>query len=308
MNELGSQLQDYLSVRRALGHKLTETGRLLGQFVAYCGQSGTPVVTTDIAVAWATLPIGADPSWWAQRLSKVRGFATWLQTLDPATEVPPTDILTGRPRRAVPYLYTDAELSAIMAAAHRVRSPLQQQTYQTLVGLLAVTGLRVGEVIRLNRGDVCLDSGLVRVIRSKFNKSREVPLHPTTVEALHRYVECRDRLCPQRRSESFFLSTAGTRLTYSVVRSIFHRLVQQADLRPRAGRCRPRIHDFRHSLACAILTGWYRDRVDVQARLPLLSTWLGHVNPEATYWYLSAVPELLGLASRRLEDRFEGDR
>lgn len=168
MNELRSALQDYLMVRRALGYKLKETERLLGQFVAYCEESGISVVTTDVAVTWATLPAGADISWWAQRLSKVRCFATWLQTHDPAaTEVPPTDILIGRPRRAVPYLYTDDEVAAIMAAASRLRSPLQQHTYQALVGLLAVAGLRVGEGIRLNRDDVCLDSGVVRVIRSK---------------------------------------------------------------------------------------------------------------------------------------------
>lgn len=140
MNELRSALQDYLGVRRALGYKLTETERLLGQFVAYCEESGVGVVTTDVALAWATLPVGADASWWAQRLSKVRCFAAWLQTLDPATEVPPTDILTGRPRRAVPYIYTDADVLAIMAAAHHLRSPLQASTYQALVGLLAVTG------------------------------------------------------------------------------------------------------------------------------------------------------------------------
>jgi integrase/recombinase XerD len=251
---------------------------------------------------------GADASWGAQRLSKVRCFAAWLQTLDPATEVPPTDILTGRPRRAVPYLYTDAEVVAIMAAVRSLRSPLQQHTYQAMVGLLAVTGCRVGELIRLDRDDVCLSTGIVRVIGSKFNKSREVPPHPTAVEALGRYVEDRDRLCPQPRSRSFFLSTAGTTLSYSTVRSTFQRLSQRAGLLPRAGRCRPRIHDLRHSLACTVLIDWYRSGVDVQARLPLLSSFMGHVKPESTYWYLSASPELLGLASRRLEDTFEEGR
>ena len=308
MTGLRSALGDYLGVRRALGHKLIETERLLGQFVAYCEESGTCVVTTDIAVAWATLPVGADTSWWAQRLSKVRCFAAWLQTLDPATEVPPTNVLTGRPRRAVPYLYTDAEVVGIMAAARSLRSPLQQRTYQAMVGLLAVTGCRVGEVIRLDRDDVCLSTGIVHVIASKFNKSREVPLHPTAVEALGRYVEDRDRLCPQPRSASFFLSTAGTTLTYSRVRSTFQRLTQRAGLLPRAGRCRPRIHDLRHRLACTVLIDWYRSGIDVQARLPLLSTFMGHVKPESTYWYLSAVPELLGLASRRLETTFEEGR
>ena len=308
MSELRSALQDYLRVRRALGHKLKNAERLLGQFVTYCEQSGASAVTTDLAVAWAILPVNADASWWSQRLSMVRCFAGWLQTLNPATEMPPTDILTGRPRRAVPYLYSDTEVSAIMAAAQCLRSPLLRHTYQALIGLLAVTGLRVGEAIRLDRSDVCLGSGLVRVLESKFNKSREVPLHPSSVEALSRYAQDRDRLCPEPRSESFFLSTAGTRLNYTSVRSIFARLASEAGLGPRASRCRPRIHDLRHSLAVNSMLDWYRDGAEVQSRLPLLSTWLGHVKPESTYWYLSAVPELLALAAGRLEDSFERAR
>lgn len=306
MTELRAALQDYLTVRRALGYKLTQTARLLGQFVAYCEQSGISVITTEVAVAWATLPAGADTSWWAQRLSNLRCFAMWVQTLDPATEIPPTGILTGRPRRAVPYLYTDADVVAIMHAAQGLRRPLQQHTYQAMVGLLAVTGLRAGEAIRLNRDDVCLDTGLVRVITSKFNKSREVPLHPSAVHALSRYGEHRNQLCPEPKSDAFFLSTTGTRLSYSRVRSTFATLTREAGLRPGPGRRRPRMHDLRHSLACQTLIGWYRDGLDVQARLPLLSTWLGHVKPENTYWYLSAVHELLALAARRVEDTFEG--
>ena len=308
MNELWSALQDYLRVRRALGYKLNDAERLLGQFVSYCEQSSISTVTIEAAVAWASLPAGADPSWWAQHLSMVRCFATWLQTLDPATEVPPTDILTGRPRRAVPYLYSDAEVVALMAAAQGLRSPLQRCTYDTLVGLLAVTGLRVGEAIRLNRADVCLDLALVQILGSKFNKSREVPLHASTVNALSRYAQHRDRLCPEPDSEAFFLSTTGTRLCPSRVRTTFRQLVRDAGLTPRSPRCRPRIHDLRHTLAVNTLLGFYRDGLDVQARLPLLSTWLGHVKPESTYWYLTAVAELLALASQRLEDTFEVDQ
>ena len=308
MNDLRGALRDYLKVRRALGYKLTDTERLLGQFVTYCEESGAVAVTTEVALAWATLPAGADASWQAQRLSKVRCFATWLATLDPATQVPPTGILPGRPRRAVPYLYTDAEVCALIAAAGCLRFPLQACTYQTLIGLLAVTDLRVGEGIRLTRDDVCLDTGLVRVIRSKFGKSREVPLHPSSVTALRDYLQRRDRLCPKPRSGSFFVSMNGTALSSSRVRSIFHRLTQQAGLHPRSDRCRPRIHDLRHSLACTILIDMHRSGGDVQAQLPLLSTFLGHAKPESTYWYFSAVPELLGLAARQLEDTFEGER
>jgi len=287
MSDLRSALRDYLTVRRALGYKLKETERMLMQFVSYCEQSGITTVTTAAAVSWAALPAGADPIWQAQRLSKVRCFATWLQTLDPAAEVPPAGIITGRPRRAVPYFYTGAEITAIMAAAGGLRYPLQRRTFPALIGLLAVTGLRIGEAIRLRRDEVFLDSGLIRVTGAKFGKSREVPLHATTVEALRRYTQDRDRLCPRPQSESFFLSIAGTTLTYSAVRATFQRLARQAGLRPREGRCRPRIHDLRHSLACQILISWYRDGSDVQARLPLLSTWLGHVNPDCTYWYYS---------------------
>lgn len=308
MTDLHAALEDYLRVRRALGYKLKTAEHLLGQFLGFVDQSGATTVTTDLAVAWATLPAQASPGWWGQRLSVVRCFAAWLQSLDPTAQVPPTDIVTGRPGRAVPYLYTDDEVAAIMAAALRLRSPLQRHTYETLVGLLAVTGLRIGEAIRLDRGDVCFGPGLVRVVESKFGKSRELPLHPSTVQALRRYSERRDELCPEAKSESFFLTTTGTRLNYRSVRSVFAGLARTAGLAPRSERCRPRLHDFRHSFAVATLVDWHRTDVDVQALMPSLSTWMGHVNPNSTYWYLSAAPELLGLAGRRLEDTFEADR
>jgi integrase len=308
MTGLESALSDYLAVRRALGYKLKATERLLGQFVAYCEQAGAGVVTTDLALEWATLPVGAHISWSAQRLSMVRCFAVWLQTLDPTTEIPPIGLVTGRPRRAVPYLYTDGDVAALITAAGRLRSPLQAHTYQTLVGLLTVTGLRVGEAIRLDRSHVRLESGLVQIIDSKFNKSREVPLHPTSITALRRYTEHRDRQWPKPPCSNFFLSTTGTMLSDSRVRATYRTLTRQAGLAPRDGRCRPRIHDLRHTLACQILIDWHRDGLDVQTRLPLLSTWLGHLKPENTYWYLTAVPELLELAARRLEDTFEANQ
>jgi integrase len=185
---------------------------------------------------------------------------------------------------------------------------MQQQTYRAVVGMLAVTGLRVGEAIRLGSDDVCLRTCIVRVIGTKFGKSREVPLDPSSAEALGAYVESRDLWWPQPCDESFFLSTTGTTLSYSRVRSTFQTLVQRAGLRPRDGRCRPRLHDLRHTVACKILVEWHRDGLDVQSRLPLLSTFLGHGKPEDTYWYLSAVPELLGQVARRLEDTFEDGR
>ena len=231
----------------------------------------------------------------------VRGFARHLHTLDPATEVPPAGLLPQRTRRATPYLYTGEEVARLMAAARALPSPLVAATYETLVGLLETTGMRVGEAARLDRADVDLDDGVITVVAGKFGRWREVPLQPGTVEALSSYARRRDALCPEPKAPSFFVSNTGTMLIPACVRQRFGQLVRTAGLRPRSPRCRPRIHDFRHGFAVATLLDWYRAGVDVQARLPLLSAFLGHVDPASTYWYLEATPELLALAAVRQE-------
>lgn len=307
MTGLSSAIDDYLKVRHALGHKMELAERLLGQFDIYFEQTGATHITSDLAVAWATLPVGASAGWWAQRLGVLRGFAAWLQTQDPETQVPPADMLTGRAGRVVPYLYSDADIAAMMEAAGGLAFALQRHTYETLIGLLAVTGLRIGEAIRLNRGDVCPDAGVVRVINSKFDKSREVPLHPSSFDALMRYAQLRDRICPTPVADSFFVSTTGTRLRYTVVHPTFAKLARQAGLAPRSPRCRPRIHDVRHSFAVRALVDCYAAGGDAQTLLPLLSTFMGHTDPKSTYWYLSAAPELMGLVGQRLENAFEAD-
>lgn len=301
MSSLSQALADYLTMRRALGFKLERTGQLLADFVGYADRVGAGSITVELALSWATQPSGADRSWHAARLSAVRGFARYLSTLDSRTEVPPADVLPGRSRRAVPYLYSDAEIAAVMAAAAGMRSPLRAATYHTLIGLLAATGMRVGEAIALDHDDVDRDEGLLVVREGKFGKARQVPLHPTTVDALSAYGRSRDRLCRAPRTPAWFVSTTGTRLIYKNVHYEFHRLASQAGLRPRSKQCRPRPHDLRHTFAVATLLGWYRDGDDIATRLPLLSTYLGHVDPGSTYWYLSAAPELLSLAARRLE-------
>ena len=306
MTDLSGAIADYLDVRRALGHKMAMAERLLGQFQAYFEQVGATHLTNEIAVAWATSPAVASAGWWNQRLGVLRGFAKWSQPFDPDTEVPPTDLLPGRFRRAVPYLYSDAEVTAMMIAARSLPHPLQQRTYETLTGLLSVSGARIGELIRLDREDVSFRSGVLQVRNSK-SKSRQIPLHPSTVEALARYARDRDRLCPVRKSESFFVSTVGTRLLYSTVHPTFKRLTRAAGLRPRSELCRPRIHDLRHTFPVRALVDCYASAGDVQGLLPLLSTWMGHDDPKSTYWYLSAAPELLALVSRRLEAAFESD-
>lgn len=300
MSPLSHAVDDYISVRRALGYKLAENARLLPDFVAYLEAAGAATVTTGLAVAWATQPTGSTPVWWARRLAMVRGFARHLQAFDPDTEIPPLGLLPHRCRRVAPFLYSDADIAAVMAAARALPSPQRAATYETLVGLLAVTGMRIGEAVRLDRDHVDLDDGIVTIWNSKFRKSRAIPVHPGAVDALRRYAHLRDECCPHRGSPSFFVSTTGTRLGLGGIHHVFARLVQTADVGHGSPR-RPRPHDLRHTFATRTLLGWYRAGVNVDAHMPLLSTYLGHSDPENTYWYLSAVPELLFLASQRLE-------
>lgn len=306
MSVLRDRADDYLRMRRALGYKLVGQGWLLGEFIAYLEQAGAVTITIEQAVAWATLPAEADRSYWAQRLSVVRQFARHLRTLDPTCEIPPAGLLPFRPRRAIPHLYQPAEIVALMNAASALPLALQRATYRTLVGLLAVTGLRLGEAIRLDRHDVDLDRRLLRILHSKFGKSREVALHDSTIRALTAYAADRDRLCTTPRCEAFLLSTRGTRLLAPSIHETFNRLVTIAGIAPRPGGRKPRPHDLRHAYAVATLLEWYRDGLDAQARLPLLSTHLGHVNPASTFWYLTAAPELLSLTANRLEPTMEG--
>jgi integrase/recombinase XerD len=300
MTRIRQAIDDYLAVRRALGYKLEDHGWLLADFASFLDAAGAGTVTTSLALDWATLPADCLPSWHAARLRVVRGFARHLQALDPATEVPPAGLLAGRNRRAVPYLYSNAEVSALMAATVSLRPVLHAATLKTLIGLLAATGMRLGEAIRLDRADLDTD-GALTIRDSKFAKSRRVPLHPSTLAALACYGQLRDQHFPQPKTPSLLVSTAGTRLISQGVHYVFARLVRQAGLAPRSPECRPRLHDFRHSLAVSTLLGWYRDDLDVQALLPVLSTFLGHSKPANTYWYLSAVPELLALAAERRE-------
>lgn len=301
MTYLADAAAEYLEVRRALGFKLVETERLLGQFLDHLAQQDATTITTVEAVAWSTAPKGATPWWWRQRLGAVRGFARYLAAFDPSVEIPPTGLIPATVPRAVPYLFSDADVVALMSADGGLRSPMRRSTYRTVIGLLAVTGMRVGEAIALNDEDVDLDEGRVVVRGAKFGKSRELVLHPTTTEALSAYRLFRKRCCPRPATTAFFVSTVGTRLHYANLAAAFRRLVRDAGLESPIENCRPRIHSLRHSFAMRTVTGWYADGLDVGTRLPRLSTYLGHAKPADTYWYLSASPELLALAAKRLD-------
>ena len=242
MSELRRALDDYLAVRRALGFKLKQPGQMLVQFVDFLEQAGAVTASTELAVSWAKQPAHASPVWWSRRLLVVRGFTSYLHTLNPANEVPPRDLLPGPSSRATPYLFTDEEVTALMAAPRALGPRFRiskYQTYATLIGLLAVTGMRVGEAIALDRNDVDLSEGVLTIRESKFGKSREVSLHATTVDALRGYARERDRMWPRATTTSFFVSSAGTRLMHCGVQAGFARLALAAGIRRRSPSCRP---------------------------------------------------------------------
>ena len=299
MSSLRAALVDYLAVRRAVGYKLDTAERLLSQFIDYLEARGEQRLTIEHALAWATLP-GGHPGYHAHRMQTVRRFARYLHAADPEAEVPPAGLLTGRSRRATPYLYTDEQIAALIAAAETLGTAHRTATFQTLIGLLAVTGMRLGETIDLDRDDLDIGHGVLTV-HGKYGKTRELPLHPSTVDALGRYLSRGDRPPSPPGERALLVSEAGTRLLASNVQHAFGKLRRRAGLTPRSAACRPRMHDVRHSFAVRTLLDAYRSGVDVDARLATLSTYLGHREPSMTYWYLDAAPELMGLAAERLE-------
>lgn len=305
MTSLHKAAEEYLAMRRALGFELRIPGRMLSDFVSFCDSQEATHITTDLALRWATRPVGVEPAQWATRISVVRQFARFRSASDPRTEIPPLGLLPFRYQRKPPYIYRDDEVRQLLRAARRIPSKtgLRPASYFTLIGLLAVTGLRISEALGLDDQDIDLGERVLTIRRTKFGKSRIVPLHSSTMRALRRYLSTRDRVRPVRASHAFFVGERGRRLTESTVRWTFNRLSRQVGLRGPTDRRGPRIHDFRHRLAVKTLIGWYRKGVDVERRLPVLSTYLGHGHVTDTYWYLTAVPELLQLATERLSPR-----
>jgi integrase len=300
MTPLRQALGDYLRIRRRLGFELKATERHLEKFVAFLERAGALRVTTELAVMWARLPVDAHPHQWSQRLGMVRGFARYLATIDPDSEIPSKDLLPARRPRVAPYIYSPDEITALMNAAVALTPPLRAASYRTVIGLMATTGLRLGEALGLDRQDVDLRDGALHV-RARQTKQREVPLHPTTTRALREYARARDHRWPKPQSSAFFLNSQGGRLTKSEFNHHFAKLIQKIGLEGAGDRVRPRPHDLRHTMAVRTLLDWHQAGEDVDRRMPELSTLLGHLQPESTYWYLQAVPELMALISSRLE-------
>ena len=299
MSPLRQALEDYLRTRRQLGFQLKTDQRLLENFVAFMERTGAERITSELAVKWAMLPQDARPHRWGQRLTIVRVFARYVATLDPDSEIPPVDLLTARRPRVAPYIYASEEITALMHAAGQLTPPLRAASYQTVIGLMATTGLRLGEALGLDRHDVDLHDGALHV-RAGQTKQREVPLHPTAIRALRSYARQRDQRGPQPQSPAFFLNTRGARLAQPEFNHYFAQLIRQIGLEGAGERIRPRPHDLRHTMAVRTLLDWIQAGEDVDRRMPELSTFLGHIQPESTYWYLQAVPELMALTAARL--------
>lgn len=311
MSALRAAVEEYLAIRRSLGFELRHVASYLYDFVGLADAEGAAHLTTALALRWAQQPATAHPSSWARRLGIVRRFAAWHRAADPQTEIPADGLLPYRYRRKPPYIYSDDEIARLVHAAAALPSAnaLRAHTYATFFGLLVVTGLRVSEALKLDRQDVDLQEGILTIRRTKFGKSRLVPLHPSSRDALDRYAGRRDALRPGRSTPAFFVSARGTRLTEWSARYTFATISRQIGLRAPAGGQRhgrgPRLHDMRHRFAARTLIDWYRTGVDVEREIPKLATYLGHVHVHDTYWYIEGVPELLQLATERLVAQHE---
>jgi len=304
MNSLRKAVNDYLEIRRSFGFKLKRAGVLLPQFVNFLRRKGSSVITMRLALQWAQSNRRLQPAEWAQRLTVVRCFARYWSAIDPRTEIPPWGLMPHRPKRARPYLYSDHEVRRLLHAARRLGG-LRGLTYYGLFGLLSVTGMRISELLNLRSTDVDLKAGVLTVRGAKFGKSRLVPIHSSTRNVCYRYVRYRERTFA-RESPFFFVSKRGNRLDLGQVHRTFYALSRQIGLRGPTASHGPRLHDFRHRVAVRTLVRWYRSGQDVERQLPMLSTYLGHAHVSDTYWYLTACPELMGLAVKRLERHWEG--
>jgi integrase/recombinase XerD len=307
MKTLRAAVADYVEMRRGLGFKLREVDKGLVDFVSFLEERGADYITTSLALEWAQRPSSVQPAEWARRLRFVRGFARYRSATDSRTEIPPANLLPYRPGRARPYLYTDQEIEQLLNAALYLppADGLRRWIYHALLGLLAVSGLRLSEAIGLKLEDVDLSEGILTVRGAKFGKSRLVPLHASTRQILADYKLRRADFLAGRPASHFFISLRGNHLDPGEVHRTFYRLSRQIGLRDPDSSSGPRLHDFRHRFAVETLLRWYRAGEDVERRLPVLSTYLGHVHLSDTYWYLTACPELMGLAVKRLEHRWE---
>lgn len=312
MTTLRQAVQEYVNMRRDLGFKLQEASKALLDFVTFMEEHRAPYITQALALAWAQLPTDVQPAHWARRLSFVRQFARYRSAFDPRTQIPAQGLLPFQPKRARPYLYSDAEIRALLRAALDMsyrfkRGALRPWVFHALFGLLSVSGLRLGEARNLEVQDVDLSDAVLTIRGAKFGKTRLVPLHPSTCAVLADYIRRRTRHWKQRPVSSYlFVSSRGNRLDAGEIHRTFYALSRKIGLRGPSDSHGPRLHDLRHRFATRTLVRWYQSHQDPERNLPLLSAYLGHVHVADTQWYLSGSPELMREAMRRLERRWEG--
>ncbi|MGH9549103.1 MAG: tyrosine-type recombinase/integrase, partial [Terriglobales bacterium] len=289
MITLRHALRDYLGMRRALGYKLYRDGIALEHFISFLEERKQDYITVAYALEWAQQPSSAQPATWAGRLKYVRGFAQYLSAADSRTEIPSSTLLPHKAKRARPYIYSEAEICSLLAAALELPTDhaIKKQTYYCLLGLLAVTGMRISEALDLKIANVDFFSGMLTIEDSKLGKSRLIPLHASTEAVLAKYVRCREEFLDGQQSTYFFVNMVGNRLDEGTVRRTFYFLSRMIGIRQADASRGPRLHDFRHGFAVNTLLQWYRDGVDVESRLPALATFLGHVHVSDTYWYLT---------------------
>ena len=322
MSKLRKAVDKYITLRRGLGFKLGRTATRLRQFLAFMETKRTTRITTALALEFAMQAPHLDPKTKAHRLSAVRGFARHHLAADPATEIPPLGLLPGGSKRAHPYLYSEAEILRLLEGAkkypswNRFSGPcwgrFQAHTFSCLFGLLAVTGMRIGEVLGLQPADIDWTEGVLTIRGAKFGKSRLVPLHATTLKALATFMHHRDRFFEQLPSRfelsHLFVTSCGTRLKVTHVNRVFLKISRQIGLRAPDARRGPRLHDLRHRFAVETLLRWYRQGEKPDRLLPVLATYLGHTHVSGTFWYLSSTPELMRAAGQHLERRWKGVR
>jgi integrase len=304
------RVNDYLAERRRLGFALRSQDTLLANFANFVAeQHHDGPLTADLMIAWARRAQAGRRTreTWYRRMEKLRPFIRYLQQFEPQTEVPEDAIFGPAPGRVAPHIYREEEIVALLDAARHLGPPgsLRPATYEALFGLMSATGLRVCEAIHLHDGDVDLKGGMLTVRESKFAKSRQVPLHPTTVEALKHFRRRRRRDVATTGDTPFFSGSRGQRLGQPLgdrqVRRVFNQLRDRLNWVNRGAHAAPRLHDLRHTFAVRCLIQWHRDGADLDQKMLALSTYLGHAKITDTYWYLSAVPELMALAGDTFE-------
>lgn len=296
---LRQAVEVYLATRRRLGFALRTDGFELRGFVRYAEQIGhTGPLRAQLAIQWARQPEKAGRIYWASRLDMVRRFACFWLAYDPRTEIPPRGFFGPTVRRRAVHVYTRQEVLRLFqgAAALGALHPLRGETFRTLLGLLDCTGLRIGEALGLCEQDIDWDAGILTIRRAKYGRARLIPLHPSTLEMLRRYQSLRDRLIRPVLAPKFFVTIRGKALGYTGVSATFRALCRGLGWTQEPI---PRLHDLRHAFAVRTLLAWYRSGEPVEPKLWTLSTYLGHRHLADTYWYLSAVPELMELSQQR---------